>query len=218
MRNVTRTSTPKSLASNSVEWTNELINEIGKKGSFDKVDDSYKNKYRQEDIKEALAKMYNNHCCYCESIIGKDYATYGRIEHLKPRSIFPQNCYEWNNLHWACEVCNTSYKRTQWDAINPILDPCKDMISAHLVFDKSTGRYDEDKSSSRGKTTIKHAGLNRDGLAAARQSKLLELAMHYKEYKRNGNEKRFIDYYNVVKEDFDYPSVFEAFLEEIHID
>ena len=42
--------------------------------------------------------------------------------------------------------------------------------------------------------------------------------MHYKEYKLNGNEKKFIDYYNIVKEDFDYPSVYDAFLKDIHID
>lgn len=197
-------------------WTDELINEISNKGSFDKVEDSYKVKYRQEDIKEALAKMYNNHCCYCETLIGKDYATYGRIEHLKPKSVFPQCCYDWNNLHWACEVCNTSYKKAKWDVINPILDPCEDVIGEHLMFDKNTGMYDEEKASSRGKTTIKHTGLNRDGLVNARRNKILELAMHYKEYKRNGNDKKFVEFYNIVKEDLDYPSVYELFLEEIH--
>ena len=215
MRKVTRTKIPNSLATNSCTWTCELLTEIGKKGTFDKVDDSFKNKYRQEDIKESLAKMYNNHCCYCESIIGKDYATYGRIEHLKPKSIFPQNCYDWNNLHWSCEVCNTSYKGTNWNSVNPILDPCCDIIETHLVLNLTTGMYDEDKSSARGKTTINHTGMNREGLVKARRNKLLELAMNYKEYKNNGNEQRFIDYYNVLKEDLDYPSVYEAFLEEI---
>ena len=114
MRNVTRTTIPSSLSTNATTWTNDLLSEITRAGSFAKANKSYKEKYRQEDIKESLAKMYNNHCCYCESIIGKEYATYGRIEHLKPKSIFPMNCFEWNNLHWSCEVCNTSYKKDNW--------------------------------------------------------------------------------------------------------
>lgn len=217
MRNVTRTKMPMSLTNNSVMWTNELIKEIAAKGSFEKVDDSYKNKYRQKDIKDALAQMYNNHCCYCESLISESLSTYGRIEHLKPKSIFPQNCYDWYNLHWSCEVCNTSYKKAQWNAINPILDPCRDVIPTHLVYDTNTGMYDEDKSSGRGKTTIKHVGLNREGLVKARRLKIILLAKNYCEYKRNGNEDEFVALYNSVKEDLDYPSVYEAFLKEIHI-
>lgn len=218
MRNVTRTKIPTSLKNNSTTWTNELLKEIAAKGSFERVDDSYKNKYRQNDIKEALAQMYNNHCCYCESLISESLSTYGRIEHLKPKSIFPQNCYDWHNLHWSCEVCNTSYKKTLWDATNPILDPCKDKISTHLVYDTSTGRYDENKSSNRGKTTIEHTGLNREGLVKARRLKFILLAKNYREYKRNGNDDQFIALYNSIKEDLDYPSVYEAFLEEVHTD
>lgn len=215
MRNVTRAKIPNSLAANAITWTDELLDEIRKMGCFEKVDDLYKNRYRQNDIKEALIKMYNNHCCYCESLIGDGFATYGRIEHLRPKSIFPQHCYDWDNMHWSCEVCNTSYKRARWDTANPILDPCSDSIPAHLVFDTTTGTYDEIKSSARGRTTIEHTGLNRDGLTKARRLKLIELATHYREYKRNGNEDKFIEYYNLIKEELDYPSVYDAFLAEI---
>lgn len=215
MRNVTRTTIPSSLSTNAATWTKDLLSEIKKAGSFAKVDNSYKDKYRQDDIKESLAEMYNNHCCYCESIIGKEYATYGRIEHLKPKSIFPLNCFDWNNLHWACEVCNTSYKKDNWDNTNPILDPCKDNISDHLYLDTSTGEYKEKNSSLRGITTINHTGLNRDGLAKARRTKLIELATHYNKYKKTGDEKTFISLYNKLKDDLDYPSVYEDFLNAI---
>lgn len=159
--------------------------------------------------------MYHNHCCYCESIIGKDYATYGRIEHLKPKSKFPSSCFDWNNLHWSCEVCNSSYKKDNWDYAHPILDPCIDDISNHLYLDTSTGEYKEKNSSPRGSTTIKHTGLNRTGLVKARRAKLIELAKHYNIYKKAGCEKDFINYYNKLKADLDYPSVYEDFLNAI---
>ena len=215
MRNVTRTSVPSSLASNATTWTSELLTEIARVGSYAKVSDSYKNKYRQDDIKESLANMYSNHCCYCESIIGKEYATYGRIEHLKPKSIFHNECYNWNNLHWSCEVCNTSYKGDNWDNNNPILDPCIDVITDYLYLDTTTGEYLECHSNPRATTTITHTGLNRDGLVKARHRKLIELARNYSIYKKIGEEKSFISLYTNLKEDLDYPSVYETFLNEI---
>ena len=101
---------PESLKKYSAQWTKELLDEINRQGSYDNVDKHIINKYRQNDVKETLDKMYHGHCCYCESIIGT--STYGRIEHLKPKSIpqFYQYTFEWENLHWCCEICNTSYK------------------------------------------------------------------------------------------------------------
>ncbi len=61
------------------------MEEIKKQGAYAKVDDSFKNKYRQDDVKETLEEMYKGHCCYCESIVGT--SSYGRIEHLKPKSL-----------------------------------------------------------------------------------------------------------------------------------
>lgn len=84
MRKVNRLPQPDSLKKNADQWTKELMNEIEKQGSYEKVDDHFKNKYRQDDVKETLEKMYGRHCCYCESIVG--VSSYGRIEHLKPKS------------------------------------------------------------------------------------------------------------------------------------
>lgn len=111
MRKVKRPEIPRSLVVNAAQWTEDLMNEIDKMGSYSKVDSEFKEKYRQNDVKDALEKMYTCHCCYCESIIG--LSTYGRIEHLKPKSLteFHKYSFDWNNLHWCCEICNTSYKK-----------------------------------------------------------------------------------------------------------
>ena len=85
MRKTDRLPQPESLKKYSAQWTKELLDEINRQGSYDKVDKHIINKYRQNDVKETLDKMYHGHCCYCESIIGT--STYGRIEHLKPKSL-----------------------------------------------------------------------------------------------------------------------------------
>ncbi len=142
MRKIARLSQPKSLEENAVRWTKELLDEIDKQGSYAKVDDSYKNKYRQDDVKDTLEKMYKRHCCYCESLVG--ISTYGRIEHLRPKSNpnFYQYVFDWDNMYWCCEICNTSYKKTKWDFQNPILDPAKDEIDSFLNLNLSTGEYE----------------------------------------------------------------------------
>ena len=65
------------------------------------------NKYNQTDVKNSLAQMYKNHCCYCEGMLGEQ--TYGRIEHLRPKALpqFYDLTFSWDNLHWCCERCNT---------------------------------------------------------------------------------------------------------------
>ncbi len=57
MRKVNRLQQPESLKNNSARWTKELIDEINKQGSYAKVEDKFKNKYRQEDVKDTLEKM-----------------------------------------------------------------------------------------------------------------------------------------------------------------
>ena len=85
MRKVTRGPQPDSLKKHAIQWTKDLLAEIKRTGDYAKVDSSYKTKYNQEDVKDALKKMYKNRCCYCESLLG--IQTYGRIEHLRPKSL-----------------------------------------------------------------------------------------------------------------------------------
>ena len=212
MRKVTRLPQPKSLEENAARWTKELMDEIARQGSYAKVDDSFKNKYRQDDVKDALEKMYNRHCCYCESIVG--ISTYGRIEHLKPKSNpqFYQYTFAWDNLHWSCEICNTSYKKTKWDFQNPVLDPAKDDINEFLDLNLATGKYEAIGNNERAQTTIEHTGMNRESFVKARRRIIIRFLKDYKTYKDCGKEKNFCDDIKLLKEDVDYPGVYEKLL------
>lgn len=212
MRTVKRTDKPKSLALHGEQWTRELLNEIEEKGDYSKVGAKFKDKYRQKDVKEALEKMYANHCCYCESIIG--VSTYGRIEHLKPKSLpqFYKDTFEWDNLHWCCEICNTSYKKAKWDFEYPILDPSSDQIDGHLKLNLQTGIYEEIGEDLRAKTTIEHTGMNRETLVKARRKMIQRILKNYKVYRQCGKGADYLEGLKELKEDISFPSVCDALI------
>ena len=213
MRKVMRLQKPDSLESNASRWTKELLDEIEAKGSYTRVDDKIKNRYRQEDVKTALEKMYRKHCCYCESIVG--VCSYGRIEHLKPKSLpeFHQYTFDWENLHWCCEVCNTSYKKANWDFQYPILDPAKEDIERYLRLNLTTGEYEEIDGNKRAKTTIVHTGMNRNELVKARRRIVIRFLKDYKVYSECGRGKEYCDEWRVLKEDTNFPSLYDELMQ-----
>ena len=121
--------------------------------------------------------MFEGQCCFCESPIGVQ--VFERIEHLMPKSKFPHLCFEWCNLNYSCEVCNSKkYKGDKWDDENPILNPTFDEIKNYLEIDIETAKILSINNDLRAKTTIEHTGLNREGLIERRGdivSKLKEL-------------------------------------------
>ncbi len=61
--------------------------------------------YNKQPVVEALHKMQNKKCCYCEQILpegGQGKA----VEHFHPRSIYKHKINDWKNLLLACDQCN----------------------------------------------------------------------------------------------------------------
>ncbi|MGN0141603.1 MAG: retron system putative HNH endonuclease [Roseburia sp.] len=214
MRRVIRGKQPDSLKNHAVQWTKELLAEIKREGCYEKVEVSYKNKYNQTDVKDALRVMYKNHCCYCEGLLGVQ--TYGRIEHLRPKSLpqFYDKTFDWNNLHWCCEICNTSYKKARWDDAAPILDPTADDIQQFLMFNPDTGEYDAIGDNERAKTTIDHTGMNRDKLVEARRRMVIRLVREYQNAEPV-KKAQFLDEVMKTREEDSYPSVVETVVSEL---
>ena len=175
MKNVERVFEPNSLRENSEEWTNDLLTaiDIYKKNGVN-IPTKVKNKYKKKDVLDALKQMYGDgygtcFCCYCESSI--EDVSYPHIEHRKPKDkdLFPEETFNWNNLHLACEKCNKN-KGKKWDTVNEILDAVNDIpIEKHLGYkvEFPEGIYIETLSE-RGITTEKHTDLNRKPLRIAR--------------------------------------------------
>lgn len=74
--------------------------EIVNKGSYIDLP-KYNERYKIEDIKEALNTIYHSKCAYCEQRIEQSH-----IEHYRPKKIYYWLVYSWDNLILACATCN----------------------------------------------------------------------------------------------------------------
>lgn len=175
MKNVKRLPIPNTLRINSEKWKNDLLTAIDKnQKTGEKIPDVIRNRYHQEDVLDALKIMYgdgygNYYCCYCESSI--EPVSYPHIEHRKPKDkeLFPEESFNWDNLHLACQTCNTN-KGKKWNKENEILDPVVDIpIEEHLGYrvEIPEGVYRE-TISDQGFTTVEHADLDRPSLRRIR--------------------------------------------------
>ncbi len=167
MRNVKRAGKPRSLQDSASEWTDELLAERQKKKPDSKRISRLENRYKRDDVSTALGTMYNGCCCYCEAEIG--IVAHEHIEHRRPKTRFPEYCFDWDNLHLGCPKCNLA-KGRKWNQGKPVLDAVADVpIDKHLTYDlvDVLGAMRRAETQ-RGSTTIEHADLNRDRLRAAR--------------------------------------------------
>jgi 5-methylcytosine-specific restriction endonuclease McrA len=67
--------------------------------------------YKHPDNKAALISASYDKCMYCESKVSHTY--YGDIEHIRPKSRFPDLEFSWDNLGYVCARCN-GYKSDKY--------------------------------------------------------------------------------------------------------
>ena len=160
MKNVTRSAMPASLAASATKWRDDLLQWI-RDNPTATVPHALVKHYAQDDVREALRKMYRDQCCYCEGRI-RD-VSHDHIEHRRPKSEFRNAVFDWDNLHLACPKCNTK-KGNKWSEADPILDAVVDRpIEDHLTYrvgDTGVLRWPKSR---RGETTVEHTDLNRGG-------------------------------------------------------
>lgn len=62
------------------------------------------------EIKETLLEMCvgTEICNYCENNEATD------IEHIYPKSFFPERAFHWDNYLLACKTCNSTYKQDRF--------------------------------------------------------------------------------------------------------
>ena len=135
-------------------------------------------RYRHEEIKEVLCRMFHGKCAYCESKL--THVDFGDIEHYRPKSKWPQLTFEWENLMLACGICN----QNKWDHFpeadegGPIINPTQEDPDVHLDFsyDPKAKLATVHAKTVRGETSRKLLGLNRNELRAYRSTQITKLA------------------------------------------
>lgn len=188
MIKIQRSVKPEILVKNAAEWTRKLLAATTKKQKTAAED-----KYRHEKIKDALVKMFHGKCAYCESKI--THIDYGHIEHFKPKGdpAYRFLTFEWTNLLIACAVCNgAEHKGKKFPlAANggPLINPCDEEPKEHFdfVYDQTAKLATVVGKTTRGTTTEKLIGLNRNDLRELR-SKKVQMLLALKSYAQTDPE------------------------------
>lgn len=143
--------------------------------------DAAENKYKHTQVKTALETMFSGKCAYCESHI--THVDYGDIEHFRPKSKFPNHCFDWNNLLLACGICNgPEFKGTKFPGANeggPFVNPVDENPNTFFNFeyDPDTGTANVIRKHVRGDITERELGLNRTDLVRHRSSVVRKMVL-----------------------------------------
>lgn len=93
----------------------------------------------KEKLRDVMAPGHGL-CMYCEDSAGST------IDHFRPKDAYPTRTFEWDNHLWACFLCNTVYKGTQFplDArgLPLLIDPTRDDPAEHLILAPRTGKLE----------------------------------------------------------------------------
>ncbi|MBR5033763.1 MAG: TIGR02646 family protein [Bacteroidales bacterium] len=128
MIKLTKTAEPIVLARNAASWTRDLMSYVN---SGLKVPDEVKNKYNQQEVRDALKCETNGKCMYCEGYIGA--VSYPHIEHFRPKVVYPDKTFEWANLGLGCQVCNSN-KNDSFDENLPYINPYYENPDDFFIF------------------------------------------------------------------------------------
>lgn len=145
--------------------------------------------YNNKEVKALLIKLHHGKCCYCESKITANSP--GDVEHFRPKSGSQQKkgdkikkpgyywlAFEWENLFFACDICNRSYKKNLFPLKNPskraichndncdeeeplFIHPEKNNPEEFISFRGAIIYSLDDDKNSKGNVTIKGLGLDR---------------------------------------------------------
>lgn len=120
MKRLTKIEPPAILSRKAETWTAAFIASEGKTSPWN-----------NEDIKAALIAETAGKCAYCEARMLA--VSFGDIEHIYPKSKFPERVVAWENLTLACPRCNQR-KSSKYEEASEFLNPYVDDPAMHLFF------------------------------------------------------------------------------------
>lgn len=180
MIKIDRQKRPDLLRKNKDRWTKELLSYI--KGGKE-VPKRIFRRYRHPEIKEAVKHDSYEKCIYCESKVSHVYP--GDVEHIRPKSKYPEGTFEWENLGYVCFECNNR-KRDEYNEESPFINPYEEEPSDFL---RALGAVIYHRPGNvRGEITEKTLGLNRSALLDMRRERIDDLRTLLDKYMYSSNE------------------------------
>ena len=219
MIRIKRSQEPKVLIKNKERWKKEYLKAIEdysaqKNGKNKRRKQSTESRYNHVEVKKALKQMCFRKCVYCESHI--THVSYGHIEHYKPKSSYPELCFEWNNLLLGCAVCNGKQYKGDKFPLNreggPFINPCNEGPDDffEFEFDPNTGTANVIPKNIRGETTEKEVALNRPELVKHRSDVVRKIAFVALQAK-DGNVAALTELRSCMNDDQEYAAFARAF-------
>lgn len=123
--------------------------------------------YKVAENKEAIKAACHDKCMYCESKISHVY--HGDVEHIRPKSVFPESEFEWSNLGYVCAKCNGA-KGAKYNEACPYVNPFEE--NPEDFFITRDCMLDARRGNERASLTISDIELNRPALFERRKEKL----------------------------------------------
>lgn len=113
MKGFLRTPAPAVLLDYGPQWTQQWIERRQQNPAADFRWYQHEKRSVREWLLPALREMSDGHCSFCEAFPLEGQSN-EPIEHFRPKSAFPEHAYEWKNLYYCCETCQSS-KGDRWD-------------------------------------------------------------------------------------------------------
>ena len=138
--------------------------------------DNNKAVWKKEWIIQPLSQMTHSKCSFSEVKLGEE-GKYLEIEHIHPKSKYPDEVVEWGNMLPICNFCNR--KKSSWNTkekplVNPMVDDPKDYFCV-----TRTGRLIAKNNNKKAKDTIDAYNLNNyDQLQKVRLELILNIGKH----------------------------------------
>lgn len=125
--------------------------------------------YKADDVRAQLMNDQGRKCAYCECRVR---TAYNDVEHYRPKAAYFWLGHTWQNLLYACNECNRTYKKHHFPLRNEatrnlehhdisqedplIVNPVEEEPSLHIKFKEHVAVFLSDK----GEETIKLFQLN----------------------------------------------------------
>ena len=168
MINLKKSNSPEILKRNRKKWTREYLQY--RSGAL--ANEAAAVRYRHADVKQQLISDCHGKCIYCESKIL--HISPGNIEHMRPKSRFPEQVCKWSNLGLVCDECNRR-KGNKWHdpRSRSFRNPFVDGPDEHILF--AGPMITHRLGSVRGEITWRELGLDRVELFKMRGERLAVL-------------------------------------------
>ncbi len=162
------------------------------------------------EIFEALKNEFHNKCAYCETKFKNN--SFGEIEHFKPKTVYSDSIYDWNNLLLVCSACNMrKSKRFPINnnkmplLVNPVIDNPEELFTYNTkgyMLPKPDLSNNEKRKA---EITIHLIGLNRKELVGRRKlilTNLINIQRTEQDPKKTG--KKIREQLNELTDDGEY--------------